>query len=170
MKAFLAVLSLLTVTLSVASAQLQDVQISVNRQKLDEQKSRQRGTETVTTKEVGYKVTVQNRTFKTIPELQLKYMIFYEEPQPGSKEAREAFHKGSHVLALLEGNRSATFDTEPLKLTTTELDGNKFYLDGGPNKSKDRVLGVWIRAYAGDKLVGEYVNPSTLSKKNDWKE
>jgi hypothetical protein len=151
-------------------AQMQDVQFTVTRQKLDEQKSRQGGAMTVTVKDIVYKVTVQNRTFKTIPELNVKYLVFYEAPQPGSSEVAELSHKGSKIIANLEGNRSSIFETEPFKLSTSQLDGNMLWLDGSPNKSKDRIVGVWFRAYANDKLVGEYINPSTLSKKRDWKE
>jgi hypothetical protein len=48
-----------------AVAQLYDVQISATPRKLDEQKDRQGSNVTVTTKEIAYKVTVENRTFKT---------------------------------------------------------------------------------------------------------
>ena len=155
---------------ATAPAQLQDVQFTVTRQKLDEQKDRSSGNTTVTTKEVSYKVTVQNRTFKTIPELKVKYMVFYEAPQPGSKEVLEAFHKGDETITALEGNRSTTFDTKAFKLTSEQLDGGWFYTSGASSKSKDRVAGIWIRAFVDGKMVGEYVNPTTLSKKNDFKE
>jgi hypothetical protein len=169
--------ALLTLTFAIslflvspASAQLRDVEFTVTRQKLDEQKEREGGNTTITTKEVRYKVTAQNRTFKTIPELKIKYMVFYEAPQPGSHETVEAFHKGSEVITNFEGNRTSIFETKPFKLTTEQLDGGWVYTSGAKNKAKDRVVGIWIKAYSEDKLVGEYVNPSTLARKNEFKE
>ena len=71
-----------------AVGQLHDVQISASPRKLDEQKNRQGGNATVTTKEIVYKVTLENRSFKVVPQLQVKYMIFYAEPQ--AEQQREA--------------------------------------------------------------------------------
>lgn len=156
--------------ISTASAQLKDVEFTVTRQKLDEQKEREGGNTTITTKEVCYKVTAQNRTFKAIPELKIKYMIFYEAPQPGSNEVAEAFHKGVETVTNFEGHRSHIFETKPFKLTTEQLDAGWYYSSGARNKAKDRVVGIWIRAYSGDDLVGEYINPTTLSRKNEFKE
>ena len=80
------VFAILVVISTSAVAQLYDVQISATTRKLDEQKDRQGDKVTVTTREIAYRVTVENRTFKTIPELQMKYMIFYVDPKPGSRE------------------------------------------------------------------------------------
>ena len=163
-----AILSVISIS---AVAQLHDVQISATPRKLDEQKDRPRGNVTVTTKEIAYRVTVENRTFKTIPELQMKYMIFYVDPKPGSPEKPiEAHHKGSETLTVLASNRVATFETNPFKLTREELDAGWYWAGGGSGRLKDKVTGVWIRAYSNGNLVGEYSNPTTIPKKKEWKE
>lgn len=165
------VIALSLLAVATASAQLQDVQLTVTRQKLDEQKSKGNGPTTITTKEVSYRVTVQNRTFKAMPELTVKYMIFFEMPEPGTKESTTKSNTGSEKIMSLEANRSTTFDTKPFKLETEQLDPGWVYANGSANKSKDRVAGIWVRAYNTEgKIIGEYVNPTTLSKKNDWKE
>ena len=154
-----------------ALGQLYDVQISATSRKLDEQKDRQGDKLTVTTKEIAYKVSVENRTFKTIPELQLRYMIFYVDPKPGSRaKPIEAYHKGSETLIDLAGNRTATFETSPFKLTKEELDSGWYWEGSGSSRLKDKVTGVWIRAYSNGNLVGEYSNPTTVLKKKEWKE
>ena len=44
---------------------------------------------------MAYTVTVENRSFKTFEELNVKYMIFYADAQPGKSEKPiEAHHKG----------------------------------------------------------------------------
>ena len=165
------VFAILLVISTSAVAQLYDVQISAMPRKLDEQKDRQGSNVTVTTKEIAYKVTVENRTFKTIPELQMKYMIFYVDPKPGSREKPiEASHKGSETLTDLASNRTVTFETIPVKLTKEELDAGWYCVGGSSSRLKDKVPGVWIRAYSNGNLVGEYSNPTTVSKKREWKE
>lgn len=154
-----------------AFAQLQDVQITATRQKLDEQKKREGGPVTITTKDIAYEITVQNKTFKPLTELQVKYMVFYLDPKPGSADKPvELSLKGAETLTNLEGNRSVSFTTKPVKLTTEELDGGWYWTGGGSSRTKDKVSGVWIRAFANGKIVGEYANPSTVSRKNEWKE
>jgi hypothetical protein len=165
------VFAILLVISTSAVAQLYDVQISATPRKLDQQKERQGEHVTVTTKEIAYKVTVENRTFKTIPELQMKYMIFYVEPKTGSREKPiEASHKGSETLTDLESNRTATFETKPLKLTKEELDAGWVWVGSGSSRLKDKVTGVWIRAYSNGTLVGEYGNPTTVLKKKEWQD
>ena len=165
------VLAILLVISTSALAQLHDVQISATPRKLDEQKDRQGDRVTVTTKEIAYRVTVENRAFKTIPELQVKYMIFYVDPKPGSSEKPiETHHKGSQTLSDLASNRTATFETNPFKLTKEELDAGWYWTSGASSRLKDKVTGVWIRAYSNGSLVGEYSNPTTVPKKKEWKE
>ena len=162
---------LLVAIAASAGAQLNDIQISASPRKLDEQKDRQGGNVTVTTKEIAYRITVENRTFKTIPELQVKYLVFYVDPKPDSNEKPiEVCHKGSETLTDLASNRAAAFETKPLKLTKEELDAGWYWTGSVSSRLKDRVTGVWIRAYSNGNLLGEYSNPTTVSKKREWKE
>lgn len=161
---------LLAVTAASAAAQLQDVQISASRMKLDEQTSKG-GAVSTTVKQVAYKISVTNKTFKDMADVEIKYMIFYEELQHGSKDKPEIKSaKGKKAVALLESHKSVDIESEPFELTSTSLSAGYYYTSGASNRSKDAVIGVWVRVFAGGKQVGEYVNPSTLSRKNNWKE
>jgi hypothetical protein len=152
-------------------AQVQDVQITATKKKLDEQKSREGGPVTVTTKEIIYLVSVQNKRFATMPEIQIKYMIFLSDEKGGSTNKPITLsHRGSETLKNLNSNASVTFETKPFKLTTEELDGGWYYGSGASGRARDKVNGVWIRAYADGKVIGEYANPSSVTKKNEWKE
>lgn len=163
-------IAVLLVTAFPAFAQIQDVQISAAKKKLDEQKERGANV-TVTTKEIVFNVTVQNKRFKAMPEVQVKYMIFLSDEQGGTKEKAVATsHKGSETLTNLAPNATVSFETKPFKLTTEDLDGGWYYASGASNRARDKVNGIWIRAYSEGKIIGEYANPTTVSKKNDWKE
>ena len=163
-------ITLVTISTS-ALAQLYDIQISVAPKKIDQQKSRKGEHATVTTKEMAYIVTVENRSFKTFEELNVKYMIFYADSQPGKSEKPiEAHHKGSETLRNLSTYRKAQFETSPFRLEKEELDGGWYYKSGGDGRARDRVTGVWIRAYANGNLVGEHANPTTVAKNREWKD
>lgn len=161
---------LLSVMAFPAFAQIQDVQITVAKKKVDEEK-KGNGPVTITSKEIIYQVTVQNKRFANLPEVQVKYMIFLADAQGGSKEkAVTVSHKGSETLTNLGSNASVTFDTKPFVLSKEELAGNYYWQSGASNRAQDKVSGVWIRAFADGKQIGEYANPPSVSKKNDWKE
>ncbi|HEY5743045.1 MAG TPA: hypothetical protein VIS99_10940 [Terrimicrobiaceae bacterium] len=159
----------LIITCASAAAQVYDLQISAAPKKLDEQKSRKGEHVTLTTKEVAYIVKLENRSFKIFDELEVKYVIFYADPKPGTDEKPiEVQHKGSETVKNLATHRTAEFETSPFTLEKEELDGGWYYRGGGNGRTKDRVTGVWIRAYASGNLVGEYSNPTTLAKKKEW--
>jgi hypothetical protein len=164
-------LILFAVISNCAIGELYDVQISATPIKVDEQKDQQAGKLTVTTKQIAYKVSMENRSFKTMPSLEAKYMIFYIEPKPGSSERPiETFHIGNENLGELVSNRTATFETKPIMLRKKELHAGWYWTGSAKSRLTDRVTGVWIRAYSDGKIVGEYSNPTTVSKTREWKE
>ena len=168
------VIQLLVILVTIsgsAVAQLLDVQISVAPKKIDQQKGRKGEHSTVTTKEMAYTVMVENRSLKTFDELKVKYMIFYADSQPGRRDKPiEAHHKGSETLRNLSTHRKAQFETASFKLEKEELDGGWFYSSGGDGRARDRVTGIWVRAYTDGNLVGEYANPSTVTKNREWED
>lgn len=157
--------------LAAASLQagLSDVEITASKQKLEENKSKD-GISLVNSKSIAYDITIKSKTSKPLENLDVKYMIFYEDSQPGKVEkAEEKSHAGSEKVALLEANRSVTIATKPLTLTTEELPAGWVYTSGATGRSKDRTKGIWVRVYAGDKLLSEYANPTSIAKR-EWKD
>lgn len=167
---FPVMIAALLLSMPVLSAQLSDVEISAKRTTLDQSKERGQNTTTIT-KEIAYELKIQSKTFKVIPKLEIKYMIFSSDAKAGSKdEAVPASVKGTESITDLPSRGKVTLQTKPIALSTEDLDGAFFYTDGSSNRARDEVKGIWIRAYAEGKMVGEYKNPSTIDKKNDWKE
>jgi uncharacterized protein YcfL len=160
---------LLGVTSASAAGLTDDVEIKVDRQKLDEEVTNS-GPERTSTKEIRFTVTVQSKTFKQLSNLEAKYMIFYYDSKPGSAaKPTEQSQSGSEKIIALAGNQSVNFETKSITLTTVTLDGGWVYSSGASSKSKDRVSGVWVRVFSEGKLVGEYTSPTTI-KKRDWKD
>ncbi len=154
---------------STVQAGLSDVEITASKQKLEENKSKD-GNVVVNSKDIAYDITVKSKTSKPLENLDVKYVIFYEDSQAGKTDkAEEKAHTGSEKVALLEGNRTVAVKTKPLTLTTEELSAGWYYASGASGRAKDRTKGIWVRVYAGDKLLGEYANPSSITKR-EWKE
>jgi len=151
-------------------AQLWDLEILVSRNKLEEKKERALY-ETITEKQIAYDVKVRNKTFSDMENIEVKYMIFYEEVQPGNRgKPIDLFVKGGEAIKFLKSHSEATFLTSPVTLKKSELDGGVGWVSGASGRAKDSVTGVWFRAFSNGKQVGEYANPASVAKKNDWKQ
>ena len=167
----LAVLALVFAVLVPAQAGLMDVEIKAMRKKGEESKSREGGPVTKVSTEVIYTITLNSKSFKPIQNLTVKYALFYYDVKAGSttKPIEAAFRESENV-PLLPANGTFTFATKPLTLSTETLDGGWYYGSGASSVANDKISGVWIRAYADGKMVGEYVNPVSLPKRQEWKD
>lgn len=78
---------------------------------------------------------------------------------------------GSHLFQSLLANKPDEFQTNPVKLETASLIGNKYFINGASNQVKDKVAGLWFKAFDSDgNKIGEYINPSTIATKQKWKD
>jgi len=145
-----------------------DVQISVTTTKLDE-KRQSSISQTLRTKEIAYKVTVTNKTFKTLQDVKIKYMVIFNEGgrigAPGGKKVE----MGVETIANLPSNSPTTILTKSLTLTKESMNDGWVAGDTTARVAEDKIDGIWFRAYIGDELIGEFFNPSSIPKKNEWK-
>lgn len=120
---------------------------------------------------VFYVVNVTNRSFSAQPALEARYILFVERQKIGEKKGTEQIEqiKGKSPIEGIASKASITFDTSEVKLIEEALSGNWIYADGGRMKASDKVLGIWIKFFDGEKEVGEYMNPTTL-KRYGWSE
>ncbi len=171
MKTTLSTLATLLLAISSTFAGLQDFDVTATRDKVNMERGRESGNMTVTTREVRYRIDVKSRAFKPVENVEIKYNVYYEDNQAGSREpgALQA-KKGSQKFDKIDANRAVSVSTDPFELTTQQLDGNWVWTSGASNKSSDRVVGIWVRILVNGELKQEYCNPSTLSKKADWKD
>lgn len=154
-----------------AAAQ-QDIVFAVSRKTVDSSKARAGDSTTREQAEIAYKVKVSSKSFRPLDAVTVKYNVFYEVTFPGStNDGKIENGRGKHLIESITNTRPVEFETEPIKLSKTSLDGGYFYLTGAKGVARDKVLGLWFKAFdAEGKLLGEYVNPSTVAKKYDWKE
>ncbi len=149
-----------------------EIQILPSRTKLDSSKEREGGNTSTESKQIAYTVKVTSNSFKDVADVTIKYNIFYEVTQLGSTAEPEVkVSKGSHVLPILLTNKPVEFQTDSIKLEKASLDGNWYFSSGASSQAKDKVAGLWFKAFdSTGKQIGEYINPSTLSKKQKWKD
>jgi hypothetical protein len=157
---------------SVTASALDDVTILPSRRKLDEDKSRTSSSSSEVTKAITYSVKVTNRAFRELQNVTVKYNIFYEDMEMGSKmEGDVKAVSGSETIPNIPSNKTAEFETKPIKLKKESLDSGWSFRDGGKSSARDKVVGVWFKAFnAEGQQVGEYANPTTVPKKMTWKE
>ncbi|TXI83318.1 MAG: hypothetical protein E6Q40_11195 [Cupriavidus sp.] len=171
MKTIIFFLGTMMIATCTTFAGLQDFDITATREKLGMDRGRESGNMTVTSREIRYRIDVKSRAFKPVENVEVKYNIYYEDKQEGSRDAGTLQAKtGSQKFDKIEPGKPVAVSTDPFELTTQKLDGNWYWANGASNKTADRVVGIWARVYVNGELKQEYCNPTTLSKKADWKD
>jgi len=151
---------------------MDDVEITAARKKLDSSKDKPAAGITTEEKAIIYVATVENTAFKPLENVTVKYNIFYEDVELGStaKPVVKSI-KGARAFASILRSDKVEFDTEAITLGNDSLGGNYYFANGGESRARDKVVGVWFKAFdAVGKVIGEYANPSTVSKKQTWKD
>jgi len=110
-----------------------------------------------------YDVTIENKTFKELTNLELKYVIFFKQEQLGVKAAATPRqHSGSFSIDDLMPHEKKSFSTNPVELNKSNLVGHWHYESGAKPNAQDTLVGLAVRVYQGGQLFAEFANPSTL--------
>jgi len=143
-----------------------DVEIHCTPKKVDEQVRKASDGGANTTKEHWtYDVTVENKTFKDLANLDVKYAIFFQQEKLGVKAAATPRHQnGSFTIPALKPHEKKSFTTDSIELSKSNLVGNWIYTSGAKPNAQDTLVGLAIRVYQNGQQFAEYANPSTLNK------
>ena len=121
------------------------------------------GTRHHTQEQWGYDVTIENKSFKQLDGLELRYVIFSKHEKFGSKDPAETKRaNGSLTIGSLKPHEKKLVSTNTVEIDKTQLDGDYYFPDGGKQRAQDSLVGCWVRVYQGGQQVAEYANPSTL--------
>lgn len=158
--------------LPVASMGIDSVKILPTPVKLDSSKSRTNDRASIESKDIAYTVVVTSTAFSELMDVTVKYNIFYQVMELGSKSDPDIkVSAGDHKFPSLLTNRPVEFETDAIKLEKATLDPGWHFVDGASAKTRDKVVGVWFKAFdSTGKQVGEYINPTTLSNKQKWRD
>lgn len=157
--------------LPVASMGIDSVKILPTPVKLDSSKSRAND-RAIESKDIAYTVVVTSTAFSELTDVTVKYNIFYQVMELGSKGDPDIkLSAGDHKFPSLLTNKPVEFETDPIKLEKASLDAGWHFGNGASARTRDKVVGVWFKAFdSTGKQVGEYINPTTLSNKQKWKD
>ena len=160
-------LAFASMTCSVGLAVGSDVDIHVVAKRVDASQPRNEdgGSRTVSKEHWNYEVSVENSSFKPMTQIDVRYMIFYKAEELGSKAPAQQKHlSGSFSIDALTPHGRKTFTTNSVGLNKSHLTGHWYYSGGERIKAEDTLAGIWVRVYQGGQTIGEYANPSFLSK------
>lgn len=123
------------------------------------------GGKSVTVENWVYDVTIENKTFKDLANVEIKYIIFFNQEHLGKKEAAAALRQtGSLSLPSLRSHEKKSLTTDPVELTKAHLIGEYHYPSGAKPNAQGTLAGLWIRVYQNGQQFAEYANPSTLMR------
>ena len=174
------VCALLVASLGIASAK--DVKFSMDRKKLGQSNTRSGGNMSTESKDIIYTIIVESTAFKDLENVTIEYNIYYEEappPQQGrpdpsvpKPQATPRTLAGKHTIEKLGSRKKTEFDTGSIVIKEVSSGGGRGGRGGGGGgggQGKDRVVGSIIRGYnAEGKLIGEYINPTSVTSKFEW--
>jgi hypothetical protein len=162
----LSLLGLVAIAITAARAGNSDVDIHILPKQVDQSAHNATGGSSFHSKEHWvYEVTIENRTFKELDGLELKYVIFYKQEKFGSKEpAAVKRQNGSVSVGALKAHEKKSVTTSSVELNKATLSGDYYFPEGGKAHAQDSLGGLWVRLFQNGQQVAEYANPSTLTK------
>ena len=124
--------------------------------------------ETVKNQKWSYLVTMENKSFKDVYNIEVKYVMFTKQeghdidgPTGQNKLER---HTGTVPIKLIKNNDKVSFSTDSILLTNVVYNYG-LYAD---ETAKGALKGLWLRIYIGGQMVAEYMNPQDLSNKEQF--
>jgi hypothetical protein len=110
-----------------------------------------------------YDVTIENKTFKELTNLDLKYVIFFTQERLGVKaDATKRQQSGNFSIDSLKSHEKKSFSANPVELNKSNLVGHWHYESGAKPNAQDTLVGLAVRVYQGGQQFAEFANPSTL--------
>jgi hypothetical protein len=122
---------------------------------------------------VVYELTLENKGHTDLVNCTVEYMLFYEKEEFGSNaDPALKYEAGKKMLEELKCGDSANVVTKPAEMTTYKLPPGWVWTNGASTKSRDQVLGLWVKitrkSADGRTLVREYCEPGSLKEKHRW--
>jgi hypothetical protein len=146
---------------------LSEVRLPGKNKRLNSQGSRE-----ITETKRAYSIVLSSRIAESVHDIRLEYLIFHFQDVLGAEkrsEGRVNRVKGKLELTTLEAYAKQKLQTESIDFTEARLlPGWVFSKGSGARDSKDRLDGIWIRLYVGEKLLLEQSQPSSLVTKEAW--
>jgi hypothetical protein len=164
--------ALLTSPLSTLASDTVSFGFTVEPKRLDGQML-DTGSKIITDEQWAYEVTVENRCFRDLENMEIQYIVFMKPTIPGQKmiagHVKLRRKTGSAPVALLKNCGKFSFFTESVRLKGSRLMSGS-YKNGANRWAKDDLKGLWVRLFLDGKQVAEYADPVTIIGSEPWNE
>lgn len=123
---------------------------------------------------LGYEITLENRSASKIKDLEIEYCIYYEQERASrSKQlCEQGVRCGNLLVEYILPKSNKELRTEAVKVYKAELDADWIYTSGTKNVQRGRVHGIWLRVHmtlpSGEKLTRDYCLPDSLNNSKAW--
>lgn len=126
------------------------------------------------------RIKVANHDFQTpANDIVVCYRIYFQSKSVGQNktggpvnEEKRTITSGEGKIALIAPGRDATIETIQTGMAHhTKVTGFKIEKNKTTNyqvRTDDMMTGVWVRLYQNNQIVGEYINPTTLTNNQKW--
>lgn len=117
---------------------------------------------------VVYSLTLKNVAPNELTGLTVDYAFFIERQRLGEAKTDPVKVErtfASQKVEALSRQTPKTLTTAEITLNTENLVGTFHFKNGGRIRAVDSVTGVWVRVSQEGKIIGEYANPPTVTKR-----
>ncbi|MCB1275043.1 hypothetical protein [Prosthecobacter sp.] len=136
--------------------------VTYEKKKVDSTKKKF-GAELMTTETWSYKIALRNRLPVEIQNLRVDYWVFKKEDQGKGKGTARVAASGSNKVDSLKGSGTHSFDSLPVSLNKTQLEGNFIYIDGTRPRFADAMGGLVVRVFdPKNREVFSYASDNNL--------
>lgn len=139
------------------------------------QDSKKRKSESGGVERVQYKSTygieVQNSSYESIKNIRIEYLVLKFEDTLAAQKRSEGNYvriKDKTSIEYLGARSNVTATTKAVPMLETKLDPDYEWANGGKDRSKDVLKGIWVKMYVGDMLVHESSRPESMMRKEAW--
>ncbi len=116
-------------------------------------------------------IVINNTSYEDLSDLTIQYLILkFEDAVSAQKRSEGEIRrlKSQTTLAHLPKRSEVSVATKPIPMMETKLENGYYFKNGGKETSKDEIRGIWVKIYAGDKLVHEVSKPENMMRKESW--
>lgn len=136
--------------------------VAYTKKKLDSTKQRS-GPETLISERWSYRIDLKNRTPTEHSDLRVDYWLFMKADEGKGKGVARIQTSGSQKLAQVKGSTTTSFETTPVEISKTKLDGGFYYIDGSRQNYSDAVGGIVLRVFdKNDREVFKFATKDDL--------
>ncbi len=122
-------------------------------------------------KNVGYAITVENRSAIGLKDVRVNYRVFYRQQwrERGKKLVMDGVQCGESTIAAVPAGVGHELTTDPVLLCDEQDEVSVFGCAGG---AKGEIRCVWVRVAAtlpsGEKITREFRDPGYFGPDIDW--